>query len=77
MNKSRIARIAQLEKGIKYLRKLNESDTLRQEIRLRNTNMVYNYMEEIYEDIYEEAESIGRPLNYISMDYLGLEMILN
>lgn len=69
-------RIKSLETSIYALRDLNKSETIRHEARMRNEALMYSYVTDIYEELFDEGKRLNKNLSYQSINYLGVEYVL-
>ncbi len=76
MDEHTVNRIRSLENSINHLRKINESDILRESTRKKNRMMIGMYVNEIYDNICNELENSDRRLNYQFLKYIGEEEII-
>ena len=77
MDKTTVTRIKSLEHSIYALRQLNQSDTLRPDVKERNNGRIYSYTNEVYDHISDELVIENRPLGFQSINYLGYELVLS
>ncbi len=65
-------RILSLEKSIQCLREVNQSDTLRNNIKYKNKQLIEMYVSEICDDLAKEIDGI--PYNFMK-HHMGIVII--